>query len=72
MDFNPKDDTPTSFSLWTVGDGKVVNLTFDPKEWTWKRIGVIKLGHFYEYNMKRGYRYIIDHIKQQAPFDKML
>jgi hypothetical protein len=68
---NSKVEVP-GHSTWTIGDGKVVNLTFDPGEWTWKRAGAIKLGHFYSYTTKRGYRYIIDRQKKQSPFDKIV
>ena len=54
MEFNtqkPRDDT-----LWLWGGDWLQNLGWEPKEWQWRRIGVLPETNILNYTTKRGYR----------------
>ena len=70
--FNPKDPVDPSFETWTYRSGKITELDFDPKEWRWRRQGIIKPGNFFEYSTKRGYRIIQKTHYRQLKFDKWM
>lgn len=72
IEFNPKDPVDDSVSVWVYGSGEIKALSFDPKEWKWRRQGLIKQGHFFEYATKRGYRIILKNKYRQLGFDKWL
>ena len=56
IDFNPKEDDEPELTLWIWGDDWVNNLAWDPKEWQWRRIGVLADTNILNYCTKRGYR----------------
>ena len=45
-------------NFWTVGDGMDQNLDFDPKDWKWLKIGMIKSINCFGYTTKKGCRII--------------
>ena len=54
MDFNPK--KPKDDTLWLWGGDWIQNLGWDPKEWQWRRIGILPETNILNYTTKRGYR----------------
>jgi hypothetical protein len=44
LDFNPLDDTPEGQSLWLWGNQAITDLQWDPKDWSWRRIGILPEG----------------------------
>lgn len=42
--------------LWMWGNDWVCNLDWDPKEWTWRRLGILPETTILNYTTKRGYR----------------
>ena len=56
IDFNPIEDIETDQTLWMWGNTWVSNLEWDPKEWIWRRIGVLPDTNVLNYTTKRGYR----------------
>lgn len=56
MDFNPKELDDPELTLWLWGGDWISNLEWDPKEWQWRRIGVLADTTVLNYCTKRGYR----------------
>ena len=56
LDFNPQDDTEEDQTLWLWGNTAVINLEWDPKEWNWRRLGILPDTNILNYATKRGYR----------------
>jgi exonuclease III len=56
IDFNPKDETEEDQALWLWGNQWVSNLEWDPKEWNWRRLGILPDTNILNYTTKRGYR----------------
>ena len=56
FDLNPVEIDNTELTLWMWGDDWISNLEWDPKEWQWRRIGVLPDTTVFNYCTKRGYR----------------
>ena len=56
IDFNPYVDPKEEQATWLWGDEWVSNLAWDPKEWVWRRIGMLAEAPNFDYTTKRGYR----------------
>jgi hypothetical protein len=56
MEFNPKEIEEPELTVWMWGNDWICNLEWDPKEWTWRRIGVLADTSVLNYCTKRGYR----------------
>lgn len=56
FDFNPKKAINPEHTIWLWGNDWVRNLQWDPKEWHWRRIGVLPITSVLNYSTKRGYR----------------
>lgn len=56
LDFNPKEETDAEHTLWLWGNEWVRNLEWDPREWQWRRIGILAETTILNYSTKRGYR----------------
>ena len=56
LDFNPTDDTPEEQKLWLWGNTWLEDIEWDPKEWTWRRLGILPETSVLNYSTKRGYR----------------
>lgn len=55
MEFNPR-EMDQEHTLWLWGNEWVRNLEWDPKEWQWRRIGILPETTVLNYSTKRGYR----------------
>lgn len=56
IDYNPCEELEEDQSLWLWGNTWVCNLQWDPKEWTWRRLGILAETNILNYYTKRGYR----------------
>ena len=56
LDFNPRALDDSEYTLWLWGGDWISNLEWDPKEWQWRRIGVLLETSILKYCTKRGYR----------------
>ena len=54
LEYNPTEDTEEDQTLWLWGSDWMHNLEWDPKEWTWRRIGVLTDTMILNYSTKRG------------------
>lgn len=70
--FNPQEPVEPGFTIWAYREGAVTSLAFDPKEWRWRRQGMIKAGDFFEYSTKQGYWIIVKSQHRQMVFDKWM
>jgi exonuclease III len=69
LDFNPVDDTPEGQSLWLWGKSAVIDLQWDPKDWSWRRIGILPDTSVLNYTTKRGYRVALRQDNNQMQVD---
>lgn len=72
IEFNPPEPVSPSLTVWIFKSGTIRELPFDPKEWRWRRQGIIKPGHFFDYSTKCGYHIIIKSQHRQLGFDKWM
>lgn len=56
FDFNPTENDDLDLTLWMWGEDWISDLEWDPKEWQWRRIGVLSDTTVLNYCTKRGYR----------------
>lgn len=56
LKYNPPGDTELDQELWLWGKDWISNLDWDPKEWVWRRIGMLPDTNILNYTTKRGYR----------------
>ena len=56
MDFNPKEIEESELTLWMWGNDWISQLEWDPKDWQWRRIGMLAETTILNYCTKRGYR----------------
>ena len=72
LDFNPTDDTPSELLLWLWGNQNVEDLEWDPKEWSWRRLGILPVSSILNYTTKRGYQIALRQDNNQMPVDAEL
>ena len=77
LDFNPKvttpkDDTQPESPLWLWGKQWLEELEWDPKEWNWRRLGILPDSSILNYTTKRGYRVALRQDNHQMPVDAEL
>lgn len=72
LDYNPTDETPTEQTLWVWGNEWLSNLEWDPKEWTWRRLGILPNTSVLNYSTKRGYRVAMRQDNHQMEVDAEL
>jgi hypothetical protein len=72
LDFNPTDDTTEEQKLWLWGNSWIEDLEWDPKDWNWRRLGILPEASVLNYSTKRGYRVALRQDNQQAPLDAEL
>lgn len=69
LDFNPQDETDFEKSLWLWANDWINNLQWDPREWQWRRIGILPDTSVMNYTTKRGYRIALKQNTQQMNLD---
>ena len=72
LDFNPQEETEDEQSLWVWGNEWITNLEWDPREWHWRRAGILLATSVMNYTTKRGYRIAMQQNTQQMPLDQKL
>lgn len=72
IDYNPKEDIEPEHDLWLWGNTWTCNLKWDPKEWTWRRLGVLPETTILNYTTKRGYKVALRQTNQQMNVDAEL
>ena len=72
IDYNPSEDIEDEQELWLWGNDWISNLTWDPKEWNWRRIGALPITNILNYTTKRGYRVALKQDNHQMPVDAEL
>lgn len=75
LDYNPTEDTEDNeqnqlLQLW--GNDWLCNLEWDPKEWLWRRIGILPETTVLNYTTKRGYRVALRQKNHKMPMDAEL
>ena len=55
MDFNPKSTPKEDHTIWLWGEDWLCHLEWDPKDWQWRRVGILAETSVLNYNTKRGY-----------------
>lgn len=68
IEFNPSTTTETH-SLWLWGNEWLKQLAWDPKDWQWRRIGILPETNILNYSTKRGYRTALKQNNHQMPLD---
>ena len=56
LDYNPRDETPDEQTLWLWGNTWIEAMEWDPKDWQWRRLGILPDTPILNYSTKRGYR----------------
>ena len=56
IDFNSQETLEEGQAVWLWGNKPLENLEWDPKDWTWQRIGMLPETNILNYSTKRGYR----------------
>jgi hypothetical protein len=73
IDYNPcLNDTTPEQTLWLWGNNWITNLQWDPKEWSWRRLGPLPDTSVLNYTTKRGYRVALRQDGNQMPVDAEL
>lgn len=72
LDYNPVSEIEDDQSLWVWGNEWVSRLEWDPKEWLWRRIGILPESNILNYTTKRGYRVAMRQENHQMPIDAEL
>ena len=72
LDYNPVEETPTELSLWLWRQKWIEELDWDPKDWSWRRIGILPESSCLNYTTKRGYRIALRQDNHQMPLDAEL
>jgi hypothetical protein len=72
LDYNPLDETPPEQALWLWGNHWIINMEWDPKDWTWRRLGILPESSVLNYTTKRGYQIALRQDNQQMPVDAEL
>jgi hypothetical protein len=75
MDFNPKEDAEDAeeeTTLWLWGNDWLLNLEWDPKDWQWRRIGILTETSVLNYSTKRGYKAALQQNNHQMKLDAEL
>ena len=72
IDFNPQDEIEPEQSIWLWGNDWLCNLDWDPREWQWRRLGVLPETSVMNYTTKRGYRVALKQYTEQMPLDAEL
>lgn len=73
IDFNPKEDAEDEeLTLWMWGHDWISNLDWDPKDWQWRRIGILPETSVLNYTTKRGYRVALQQNNHQMKLDAEL
>ena len=72
LDYNPIDDPEPDDSIWHWGGSWIGELQWDPKDWQWRRIGVLPDTSILNYSTKRGYRVALRQDHNQMPIDAEL
>lgn len=72
LDYNPKEETEPDQTLWLWGNDWINNLAWDPREWQWRRIGMLPDTAILNYSTKRGYRVALKQNTQPMPLDVQL
>ena len=68
LDFNPR-TTTEAHSLWLWGNEWIKMMEWDPKDWQWRRIGILPETNILNYSTKRGYRTALKQNNHQIPVD---
>lgn len=69
IDYNPQEDPEPEQSLWLWGNDWLSNLEWDPREWQWRRLGILPDTSVMNYTTKRGYRIALKQNTQQMTLD---
>ena len=72
IDFNPTDPTPPEQTLWMWGTQWLCELEWDPKDWNWRRLGMLPDSSILNYTTKRGYRIALRQDNNQMTVDAEL
>ena len=72
LNFNPKEEPKPEHTLWLWGGEWIRNLEWDPKEWQWRRIGLLADTSILNYSTKRGYRVALRQNNHQMKVDAEL
>ena len=72
IDYNPNDDMEEDQMLWLWGNDWISNLAWDPKEWNWRRLGILPETSILNYTTKRGYRVALKQDNHQMAVDAEL
>jgi hypothetical protein len=69
LDYNPRDDTPEEQTLWVWGNTWIEAMEWDPKDWQWRRLGILPNTSILNYSTKRGYRVALKQENHQMKVD---
>ena len=69
LDYNPQEEIKPEQSLWLWGNEWINNLEWDPREWQWRRLGMLPITSVMNYTTKRGYRIALKQNTQQMNLD---
>ena len=76
IDYNPTEDAEDAeveeLTLWMWGQDWISNLDWDPKDWQWRRIGILADTTVLNYTTKRGYRAALQQNHHQMKLDAEL
>lgn len=69
MEYNPVTDIEEDHMLWLWGNEWISKLKWDPKEWNWRRLGILPDTTVLNYTTKRGYMIALKQDNHQMPVD---
>ena len=72
LDYNPIDETSEEQKLWLFGNTWIEAMDWDPKDWSWRRLGMLPDTAILNYTTKRGYRIALRQENHRMPIDSEL
>jgi hypothetical protein len=72
IDYNPPEEPEPNQSIWLWGNTWINQLEWDPREWQWRRLGILPDTSVMNYTTKRGYRIALKQNTQQMPLNSEL
>jgi hypothetical protein len=69
LGYNPQDEIEYEQTIWLWGNDWLCNTDWDPREWQWRRIGILPETSVMNYTTKRGYRIALKQNTQQMTLD---
>lgn len=65
--YNPTEHPQEPSQIWLFGSNPIIDLPWDPQDWSWRRIGSLKEANFFNFSMKHGYKIGLSKTRTSTP-----